>query len=65
MPLGMVGGIGFMAFVAIGEATRDSTRYGGGGVSFSCRFEAEVVTLASAGDLFLEVAPPLVFTILG
>ena len=55
-----------MASIATGEATGDSTGDGGGGgdVSFFCCFKAEVATLASAPDLFLEDASPRVFTIL-
>ena len=56
--------MGFVASVATGEATGDSTGDEGGDVSFFCHFEAEAVALASAPDLFLEDAPPQVFTIL-
>ena len=64
MPLGMAGGMGFVASVATEEATRDSMRDGGGIVSFFCCFETVATTLVSAPDLFLEDIPPQVFTIL-
>ena len=64
MPLRTDGGMGFVASVATREATGDSTRDGGGIVSFFYRFETEAVALVSAPDLFLEDTPPRVFTIL-
>ena len=64
LPFGTGGGVGFMTSVATGDAMRDSTGDGGGDVFFFCRFEVKAVALASAPELFLEDAPPRVFTIM-
>ena len=64
MPLGTAGGLGVVAFVAIGEATGDATGDSVGAVSAFCHFEANVAALASATDLFLDGTPPRVHTIL-
>ena len=64
MALGTTGGLGVVASVATREATRDSTRDRGGGVSVFCRLEAEAVALASAVDFFLDGTPPRVCTIM-
>ena len=64
MPFRTARGMDFMASIATGEAIGDSTRDEGGIVSFFYHFVAEAAALASTLDIFLEDAPPRIFTIL-
>ena len=64
MPLGTTRGFTVVASIATWDATGESMGDSGGVISFFCHLGVEATTLASTPSLFLEDAPPRVFTVL-